>query len=142
LGLRLKAFAGFVALIFGALAAIHVYWAIGGRRGADAAIPESDGRPLFRPGRAVTLVVAGLLAMAATFVLQQVGLLPSFGSSLSREGTSAVAVTMIVRAVGDFRYVGFFKRRRGTRFAQLDTRLYSPLALALGVGTAIVAAYR
>ena len=46
---------------------------------------------------------------------------------------------LIVRAIGDFKYVGFFKQRRGTRFALLDTRFYSPLALALGVGVAVVA---
>jgi hypothetical protein len=140
MSLRLNALAGFVALSFGALAAIHVYWAMGGRRGADSAIPENDGKPLFRPGPAITLAVAGLLTIAATLVLQQVGLLPGFGPHLSREGTSAVAVAMLVRSVGDFKYVGFFKRRRGTRFARLDTWLYSPLALALGVGTALIAA--
>ena len=43
---------------------------------------------------------------------------------------------------GGWTYIGFFKRRRGTRFAHLDTLLYSPLALGLGVGTAIVAACR
>jgi hypothetical protein len=46
---------------------------------------------------------------------------------------------MTGRAVGDFNYIGFFKRRRTTAFAGLDTRLYSPLALALGLGAGIVA---
>ncbi len=32
-----------------------------------------------------------------------------------------------------FRYVGFFKRVRGTRFAEMDTRYYSPLCLTLSV---------
>ena len=137
---RLNALAGLIALVFGALAALHVYWAMGGRRGADGAVPEHDGKPLFRPGPAVTLAVAGLLALAAVLVLEQVGLLPGFGAHVSREATSAVAVAMLVRAVGDFKYIGFFKRRRGTRFARLDTWLYSPLALVLGVGTALLAA--
>jgi hypothetical protein len=125
--------------MFAALSAIHVYWAMGG---ADDAIPELDGKPLFQPGTIVTLVVAGLLATSAALVLQRVGLLPAFGPrTIRRVGVWVVALTLVLRAVGDFNYIGFFKRRRGTRFAQLDTHLYSPLALGLGVGTAIVAAY-
>ena len=60
-----------VALAFAGLAAIHVYWALGGRQGADAAIPEVEGKPLFQPGPAVTLVVAGLLTLASAMVLQR-----------------------------------------------------------------------
>jgi len=43
-----------------------------------------------------------------------------------------------LRAIGDFRHVGFFKRVRGCRFARLDTLAYSPLctALALLIGIA------
>jgi hypothetical protein len=120
--------------MFAALSAIHVYWAMGGRCGAADAIPEVDGKPLFRPG--------AFLAIAAGLVLQRSGLVPAFGPKLVRRaGIWVVAVTLVVRAGGDFNYIGFFKRR-GTRFAHLDTRLYSPLALGLGVGTAIVAACR
>jgi hypothetical protein len=137
----MSSFACLVAAMFAALSAIHVYWAMGGRRGIDAAIPELDGKPLFRPGAGVTLVVAGLLAVAAALVLQRVGLGPGFGPKMIRRaGVWVVALTLVVRAVGDFNYIGFFKRRRGTRFAHLDTHVYSPLALGLGVGTAIVAA--
>jgi hypothetical protein len=41
--------------------------------------------------------------------------------------------------VGELRYVGFFKRVRNTSFARMDTLLYSPLSLCLGVGTGMVA---
>jgi Protein of unknown function (DUF3995) len=50
-----------------------------------------------------------------------------------------LAAVMVARFLGDFRYVGVFKRVRGTRFADLDTRLYAPLCLALAVGCASVA---
>ena len=60
--------------------------------------------------------------------------------AVSRVGTAALAFVFIGRAIGDMRYVGFFKRVRGTRFARLDTRVYSPLCLALGAASALIAA--
>jgi uncharacterized protein DUF3995 len=60
--------------------------------------------------------------------------------AVSRSGTAAVAIVFMVRAIGDRRYVGFFKRVRGTRFARLDTRIYSPLCLALSAASAVIAA--
>jgi hypothetical protein len=53
----------------------------------------------------------------------------------------ALALGLLARAMGDFNYVGFFKRVRGTRFARMDTLLYSPLCLALAVGVAAVTFY-
>lgn len=105
------------------------------------ALPERDGRPILQPGTASTLAVAGLLALAALLVLARAGywpvaLLPHW---MVRLGAPVVAVVLIVRAIGDFRYVGFFKTVRDTPFARLDTRLFSPIALLLGMGTAIVA---
>jgi hypothetical protein len=131
-----------LATAFTGLAAIHVYWAAGGPRGAADAVPEMEGgRPLFRPGPAVTMVVAGLLALAGATMLVRVGLGTTFAPRvLGQYGPWGVAVALLARAIGDFNYVGFFKRRRATRFASLDTRLYSPLALALGVGAAVIAA--
>ena len=48
-------------------------------------------------------------------------------------GTWVWAGVFTLRAVGDFRLVGFFKRPSDSRFARRDTRLYSPLCLALGL---------
>jgi len=53
----------------------------------------------------------------------------------------ALAVGLLARAVGDLNYVGFFKRVRGTKFARMDSLLYSPLCLALAAGVAIVAMF-
>jgi hypothetical protein len=54
----------------------------------------------------------------------------------------ALALGLLARAIGEFRYVGFFKRVRGSRFARLDTLLYSPLRLLLAVGVAFIAKQR
>jgi hypothetical protein len=129
-----------VSTVFAGLSGLHVYWAVGGRRGLKGTIPELDGKPLFRPGVGVTLVVAFLLAVAGALVLERAAVGPGIvPPTVSLWGTWGVAAALIGRAIGDFNYIGFFKRRKTTAFAGLDTRLYSPLALALGVGAGIVA---
>ena len=50
-----------------------------------------------------------------------------------------LALGLLARAIGEFNYVGFFKRVRGSRFARLDTLVYSPLCLLLAIGVALVA---
>lgn len=130
-----------VAVVLGVLAALHVYWAFGGTSGATGAVPERDGAPLFRPGPAACAIVAALLAAAAAIVWAKGAAWspPGVPRGAITIGTCAVAVAFVGRAIGDFRWVGFFKRRRGTRFARRDTWVYSPLCLALGVGALVVA---
>jgi Protein of unknown function (DUF3995) len=129
-----------VAGVLSGISMLHVYWGCGGRLGAGDVIPELEEQPLFRPGAAGTLVVAGLLACAAALVLAQAGVGPALVPPvISRCGTWAVAAALTARAIGEFNYVGFFKRQRGTRFARLDTVFFSPLALGLGIGAALIA---
>jgi hypothetical protein len=130
-----------LAATFAALAALHVYWALGGRWGSVAAIPEVKGAPAFRPGTAATLVVAALLALAAAVVamrahLVEVAAVPPW---LVRSASWGLTLVLAARVLGDFRTFGFFKRIRGTRFARNDTLLYSPLCLALAVGCFVLA---
>jgi Protein of unknown function (DUF3995) len=130
-----------VAAVLGALAALHVYWAFGGKSGAATAVPERDGKPLFAPGPAACAIVAALLAAAAVVVWSKGAAWSPAGvpRGASTVGAFAVAVAFMGRAIGDFRWVGFFKRRRGTKFARNDSWFYSPLCLALGVGALVVA---
>jgi len=135
--------ASILAAVFVALAGLHVYWAIPGVA-ADAVVPARvDGVPVFRPGRSATLAVAAALAAAAALVLGHAGLVRRVGpAGLYRAGTWTLGAVLVLRVIGEFRYVGLFKRERGTRFAVLDTRVYTPLCAGLAAGVLYLAAAR
>jgi hypothetical protein len=129
-----------VSFAFVALAAWHFYMALVPRSGRRSAVPTVEGRPLFVPSRKATVAVgvalfffAGLVAATAGMV--SVGLSPVVLSGLSY----ALAIGLIARAVGEFKYVGFFKRVRGSRFATLDALVYSPVCVLLAIGVVFVA---
>jgi hypothetical protein len=122
------------AIILAALAMIHFYWAFGGTFGKSSTIPSQDGKPLFTPTRFTTILVAlGLIAMAALNAAKVGWIAAPANSRFVRAGLWVVAAIFLLRAIGDFRYVGFFKRHRESRFARLDTSLYSPLCMFLAV---------
>jgi len=129
-----------VVLAFVGLSALHLYWALGGRAGKAAAVPELNSRPAFVPSTRSTLAVAVGLALCAVLVAASAELIlssapPPWVTWLA----FLLALVLVARAVGDFRLVGFFKRVRGTHFARLDTTVYAPLCLALGVAVFYVA---
>ena len=117
------------AAVFTLLGLLHFYWAAGGGTGKNAAIPEINGVPAFRPSKTATVAVGMVLLGTAAIVLLHVKLL-----------LACAAAVLVLRAIGDFRLVGFFKRVRGSKFARMDTLLYSPLCLALGAALAVLAA--
>jgi hypothetical protein len=55
-----------------------------------------------------------------------------------RYGSWFIPVVFLLRAVGEFRYVGFFKKIKNTSFAKMDSQYYSPLCLAVGVLALII----
>ncbi len=139
-----------LVVIFSLLALVHVYWACGGQKGASIAVPERPSRSdsltmekAFQPGKAGTLAVALVLFAIAAMVAMRSGIIGiaigHVGSILLRAALRLVAVAMLLRAIGEFRLVGFFKKIRNTRFARMDTLLYSPLCCALGLGLGILA---
>jgi hypothetical protein len=139
-----------VAAAFAAIAFIHVYWAFGGSFGGEAAIPRAPAiadanpqmprPPAFVPTRSATLLVAAALTGVALLVTVQAGWFdPAMPNEIVRAAIGVVAAVMFLRAVGDFRLVGFFKRRTDSRFARLDTWFYSPLCVVLGAGLSAVA---
>jgi hypothetical protein len=126
-------------MVISPLGLIHVYWAFGSRNSYAAAIPEIDGRRAFSPSRLATFAVAVALFIAATLVAISGRLLDDpFPPSFVRVPTIMLGLLLLARAIGDFRLVGFFKQKSTSRFARLDTRLYSPLCLGLGCGVLFV----
>jgi hypothetical protein len=57
---------------------------------------------------------------------------------LSKYGLWTIAVIFTLRAIGDFNYVGFFKKIKHTKFGKNDTKYFSPLCLTIGILTIIL----
>src|ERR1700759_5334524 len=132
--------AGVVGLAFVVLSLWHVRMAFWPSSGESGAMPSVSGKSLFVPSAAATLAVAAVLfgfacLVAARAGLVRVGVAPRTLSWLCY----LLAAGLLARAVGEFRYVGFFKRVGDSRFARLDTLVYSPLCLVLAIGVALVA---
>lgn len=122
--------------IFVLLSAIHVYWACGGTTGKNLAIPEKDnGEMSFTPSSVGTFLVAVALFLFAVLVyclsVLHVGWMRPFGWGL--------AFLLLLRSIGDFKLVGFFKRPSSSDFSRYDTRIFSPLCLFLAVGVMYIA---
>jgi len=139
-----EAIALIVIGVFAVLSAIHLFWACGGKTGRIAAVPTLNDRPAFVPSAAATVAVAVALAMCALLVAASAGIILSRGPAPWVTWLSyLLGLALIARAIGDFRLVGFFKRVDDTRFARLDSMLYAPLCLILGVAVFYIAiAYR
>ena len=72
------------------------------------------------------------LLVAAASVAAAAALFPTSMSPVLLKGAAGLlAFVFAARAIGDFNYVGFFKRVKGSRFAKRDTYLYSPLCVVL-----------
>jgi hypothetical protein len=122
------------------LALLHVYWAIGGQFGQAASVPSVDGRRLFDPSPRSTLMVAAALLACACAIAGTAGWLgEAVPASVFRAVTMLVSLVFLLRAIGDFRYVGFFQRAGDSPFAYWDLRLYSPLCLLIGAAALVVA---
>jgi hypothetical protein len=123
------------AALLGLLAGVHLYWGCGGRWWTENIVPESEaGVPLFNPGPLGFFGVSVLLAMAAWILLARVGLVRiPLSDQLVSIGAWTIGVLFLLRAVGDLRYAGIFRSIVGTRFAQWDAVIYTPICLLLGV---------
>jgi hypothetical protein len=136
-------------LLAPALAAVFLLlscWHIGmaaAPSSAQGGVPSVDGKPLFTPSRAATLVVAIVLLLFAALMAATGGLIKTGLSARLLTGLCyTLATGLLLRAIGDFKYLGLFKRVRGSRFATLDTLIYSPLCLLLACGVATLASQR
>ena len=129
----------FVVFLF--LSGLHLYWAAGGRWARQVVFPtKEDKTKAPMPGTGPTLVVAvGLLAISL-FILRKTALVSwSIPGWLDHYGLWLIAGIFLLRAIGDFTYVGFFKRIKHTPFGKNDTTYYSPLSLGIGVLTLAMA---
>lgn len=129
-----------IALAFVTLSLWHFGMALSPAGSMSSAVPSESGKPLLMPSTKATVAVGGVLLLFGLLVAGTAGLIQvGLSQQMLSWSSYALALGLLARAVGEFKYVGFFKRVRGTRFARLDTLVYSPLCLLLAVGVALVA---
>lgn len=115
------------------LSIVHFNWVLGGKFGFNKALPTNvKGERVLNPSRFDSAIVAIGLLLFATYYLIVAGVLtfqvPNY--MLTYAGW-AISGIFLLRAIGDFNYIGFFKRIKKTEFAKNDTLYYSPLCLLL-----------
>lgn len=131
-----KALSILLFLIFCILAGFHFYWLLGGRWGSEKVIPTKD-KSVVRtppPPKFATLIVAvGLLSIGLHYLLKGGFIETNITPKLLTYISWIIPSLFLIRAVGEFKYVGFFKKIKDTEFAKADSKIFSPLCLFIAV---------
>lgn len=126
-------------LIFVGLSVLHFYWAAGGKWALGSSIPSTTtGELLFNAGKIGTLIVAiGLLCFALVIYFHLASFYAPINPYLDYI-TLAIAFIFLIRTVGDFKYVGLFKKIKATSFAINDAKIYIPLCFYLALSCLLI----
>ena len=122
-------------LVFIVLGGLHFYWLFGGDWAVGKVIPtKGNGECLPKIPPIATLVVGVVLVLFALVYLMKSGLLTIQGlNGVINYGYWFIPFIFILRAIGDFNYLGFFKKVKHTAFAKADSKVFVPLCLAIGI---------
>lgn len=129
-----------------AIAFVHALWATGSNWPADDRDSLADLvvgiRPF--PSNSATWIVAIALVAAGGIIAWRAGV-STFGGSdrpIARYAAWAIVAVFLLRGAAGFVVSGFEFREAAEPFLYWDLRLYSPLCLALGLASALVALRR
>lgn len=128
----------FLSIIFFILSFIHFYWAVGGKRWLDKAIPfDNSSTLIFYPGKTITLCVGLILFfVGVVFLLKSISTDFNYISEdFVHKFNTVLAFLFSLRAIGDFKYVGITKKIVNTEFSKWDSLLYIPLCIFVTVLT-------
>ena len=132
-----------LSLVFFILAILHFYWAGGGKWGFEEALPANEKGEVVLNPRVIDSIVVGIgLLLFGVYYLLKIEMiaidLPFWMVGYTGWIISSI---FIIRAIGDFNYVGFFKKIKNTKFASWDTKLFSPLCLVIGLLGILIEVY-
>lgn len=133
-----------LAIIFTILAIIHFNWTIGGTWGYEQALPTNEqGERILNPRKIDCFIVGVALLILAILYLSHLDIISiELPHWINITQLWAVPIIFILRAMGEFKYVGFFKKVKHTTFGRMDTLLFSPLCLVIALlGAWVLLAY-
>lgn len=122
--------------ILGLLSVLHFYWFLGGTWAFDSVLPVDDkGVIKLNPKWIDSLIVAIILSLFTFLFLIKGNAIQNLFllNWILNYGLYFIIAIFMLRAIGDFKYVGFFKKIKKTRFAKLDTKYFSPLCFFIAL---------
>ena len=124
-----------LSLILITLGVIHFNWVIGGTFGFATSLPTKEsGERVLNPKKIDSAIVGIVLILFGFFYVLTSGLIDyDLPEWIVKYGGWIISIIFILRAVGEFKYIGFFKSVKKTDFGKLDTKFFSPLCLLIGI---------
>ncbi|MFA8300056.1 MAG: DUF3995 domain-containing protein [Hyphomicrobiales bacterium] len=121
--------------IFILLGILHYYWAFGGKKWLVKALRvKRKGKRILSLNRVLSFVVGTILILFGVFYLtiisKSINIFPEWIYIYFRW---IIPVIFLLRAIGDFKHVGFFKKRTYTAFSRIDLHFHTPLCLVIGI---------
>lgn len=121
-----------ISIVLIVLAILHFFWALFGIKEPEAVVPTSIASNQVKTPNKIMAVLVGLILLGFAFVfINKISNYVDY--AWLRYVSIGIGVIFIIRAFGDFKYVGFFKTAKNSKFSALDTKYYSPLCLLMGV---------
>ncbi|MFD0964212.1 DUF3995 domain-containing protein [Pseudofulvibacter geojedonensis] len=120
---------------FSFLAFMHFYWAFGGKYGLEQAIPTRNKNEKGKlPGKLITIFVGLVLLFFGSIYLIKANFISTpISKSIINISSYIIPILFFIRVIGDFKYVGLFKKVTDTVFAKADTKIYIPLCSFISV---------
>ncbi|WP_436515344.1 DUF3995 domain-containing protein [Ekhidna sp. To15] len=122
-------------VIFLALSVLHLSWSLGNKWGFEAALPvNEEGKRMLNPKKIDSFIVGiGLLLFGCFYLINASIIALELPAAVISIAGWIIPGIFLLRAFGDFRYIGFTKKLKSTAFAKKDTYYYSPLCLIISV---------
>ncbi|PCJ64894.1 MAG: hypothetical protein COA58_11515 [Bacteroidetes bacterium] len=120
---------------FTILGGFHFYWLSGNTWGLKKVIPTKTNElnTLEIPKFATLLVALALTTFGLLYLLKSGLIHIQIPNWVTDYAYWIIPSIFILRAIGDFKYLGFFKKIKNTEFGKTDSKLFSPLCLGIGV---------
>jgi hypothetical protein len=125
----------FLCIVFLFLGLVHIHWALGGTWGYEKSLPANEnGERILNPKKRDSAIVGlGLLFFSILYVFKSGITSITIPLWIWTYGSWLIPAIFLLRAIGDFKYVGFFKKVKHTVFGKADSKIFSPLCLLIAI---------
>ncbi|WP_215225287.1 DUF3995 domain-containing protein [Echinicola shivajiensis] len=115
------------------LGIIHFNWVMGGKFGFEVSLPTNEkGERVLNPKKIDSVVVGlGLTSFGLFYLIKSGSIEYSLPEWIMNYAGWILPLIFLLRAIGEFKYVGFFKSVKETDFGKIDSKFFSPLCLVL-----------